>query len=242
MSKPTLESKIAAALGAADAAAQAAAQAADEARAAALDPATVIDATEVGAAVATATLVRDRLQAALLRLRGKDRERVDAEHVAAWREDYAKVKEKRDAMAERLRERYPVIVEELVALMTNIAGVDKEVTSINARAPSGDFPRLRSVELAARNVDRLERPDVSIPRELRLPNLTRAADGAVHAWPPSQSLVSPEALAAIVPDGFSGDEWRKAVDERDRRVIEDNRRQILEAERRQRELEKQQAV
>ena len=83
MSKPSLEERIATALTATDitssdlaaliAEVEAAAQAADEnaakARAAALDPAVVIDTAKVGAAVLTAELTRDRLQAALPRLR-----------------------------------------------------------------------------------------------------------------------------------------------------------------------------
>ena len=83
MSKPSLEEHIATALTATDitssdlaaliAEVEAAAQAADEnaakARAAALDPAVVIDTAKVGAAVVTAELTRDRLQAALPRLR-----------------------------------------------------------------------------------------------------------------------------------------------------------------------------
>ena len=79
---PTLEQRIAAALTATDitssdlrqllvdveAAAAAADADATKAREAALDPAVVIDTAKVGAAVATATLARDRVQAALPRL------------------------------------------------------------------------------------------------------------------------------------------------------------------------------
>jgi hypothetical protein len=78
----TIEQRIAAALTANDiisadlaaliAEVEGAAQAADEnatrAREEALDPAVVVDTAKVGAAVATATLSRDRLQAALPRL------------------------------------------------------------------------------------------------------------------------------------------------------------------------------
>jgi hypothetical protein len=79
---PTLEQRIASALNAAaitssdldtliaesEAAAAAADLAAAKAREAALDPAVVVDTAKMGAAVATATLSRDRLQAALPRL------------------------------------------------------------------------------------------------------------------------------------------------------------------------------
>jgi hypothetical protein len=75
---PTLEQRIASALNAAAitssdldtliAESEAADLAAAKAREAALDPAVVADTAKMGAAVATATLSRDRLQAALPRL------------------------------------------------------------------------------------------------------------------------------------------------------------------------------
>jgi hypothetical protein len=78
----TLDERIAAALTSTDitstdlaalivevkAAAEAADENATKAREQALDPAVVVDVASVGAAVATATLTRDRLQAALPRL------------------------------------------------------------------------------------------------------------------------------------------------------------------------------
>jgi hypothetical protein len=137
----------------------------------------------VGAAVASATLVRDRLQAALARLQEQLKQAREREYVAAWREDYAAVKAKRDATAQMLRERYPAIVDELVTLMTNIAITDKEVSRVNLAAPYGDHPRLRGVELTARGLDRLMQPDVSIPQELRLPTFHRD-NGSVLVWPP----------------------------------------------------------
>ena len=107
----------------------------------------------------------------------------EREYVAAWREDYAAVKAKRDATAQMLRERYPAIVDELVTLMTNIAITDKEVSRVNLAAPYGDHPRLRGTELTARGLDRFMQPEVSIPQELRLPTFHRD-DGPVLAWPP----------------------------------------------------------
>ena len=43
--------------------------------------------------------------------------------------------------------------------MTSIPATDKEIDRINAAAPYGDYPRLRSVELTAHGLDRL--PDRS---------------------------------------------------------------------------------
>jgi hypothetical protein len=218
MNKPikAIEERIASTLAAADdvksadlaaliqeveTAAQAADEAANKAREQALDPAVVVDAAKVGAAVASATLVRDRLQAALPRLHEQLKQAGEREYAAAWREDYAAVKARRDAVAQHLRERYPQLVEELVTLMASIAATDKEVDRINVAAPYGDHPRLRGTELTARGLDRLMQPEVSIPQELRLPTFHRD-DGPVLAWPPrvpslAETYVFPPAL--LVP-------------------------------------------
>ena len=137
-------------------------EAATKAREQALDPAVVVDVVEVGAAVASAALARDRLQAALPRLQQQLKQAREGEHTEQWLEDYAAVKAKRDELVAELRERYPQLVDEMVGLMTRMADTDKQVDRVNAAAPYGDHPRLRSVELAARGVDRLTQPDISI--------------------------------------------------------------------------------
>ena len=117
-----------------------------------------------------AELTRDRLRAALPRLQEQLKQAREREYAECWLEDYAAVKARRDAAAEQLRERYPAIVDELVALMADIAATDKEVDRINVAAPYGDYPRLRGVELTARGLDHLLQPDISIVQELRLPS------------------------------------------------------------------------
>ena len=195
----SIEQRIAAMLSATDAesdavaslieevetAAREANETATKAREQALDPAVVVDVVKVGAAVASATLARDRLQAALPRLQQQLKEAREREYTEQWCEDYAAVKAKRDELVAELRERYPQLVDEMVGLMTRMAATDKEVDRVNSAAPYGDHPRLRSVELAARGVDRLMQPDISIPQELRLPNLYPSS-GQLFAWPPPQ--------------------------------------------------------
>ena len=195
MSKPsTLESRIATALTATDikssnlatliaeteAAITTADKTAEEERTKALDPIASPDATKAREAMQAAEFSRDRLRTVLPRLQAKHKEVKEQEHAAAWTADYAAVKVRRDAAAEQLRERYPTIVAELVALMADIAATDKEVDRINVAAPYGDYPRLRGVELTARGLDRLLQPDISIVQELRLPNFTRAGQRAGH--------------------------------------------------------------
>jgi hypothetical protein len=67
----------------------------------------------------------------------------------------------------------------------------------NSAAPYGDHPRLRSVELAARGLDRLMQPDISIPQELRLPN-PHSSSGQL-AWPPPQPSFAIQLLHAMYP-------------------------------------------
>ena len=208
----SIEQRIAAMLSATDAKSDAiaslidevetAAREADEtatkAREQALDPAVVVDVVKVGAAVASATLARDRLQAALPRLQQQLKEAREQEYTGQWREDYAAVKAKRDELVAELRERYPQLVDEMVDLMTRMAATDRAVDRVNSAAPYGDHPRLRSVELAARGVDRLTQPDISIPQELRLPNL-HPSSGRLFAWPPPQPNFGIQLLHAMYP-------------------------------------------
>src|SRR5262249_32863069 len=109
---------------------------ATRAREQALDPAVVVvDVVKVGAAVASAALARDRLQAALPRLQQQLKEAREREYTEQWLEDYAAVKAKRDELVAELRERYPQLVDEMVGLMTRMAETDKEVDRVNAAAP-----------------------------------------------------------------------------------------------------------
>jgi hypothetical protein len=225
---------------------EAAAAAADEnatrAREEALDPAVVVDTAKVGAAVATATLTRDRLQAALPRLQERLKRAREREYAECWLNGYAAVKVRRDAAAEQLRERYPTIVAELVALMADIAATDNEIDRINTTAPHGDYPRLRGVELTARGLDRLLQPDISIVQELRLPCFDCAPDMPLMAYPLPVPNLALQSLSLMPPDNFDWRNWQEECEERDRRALQENRRQIAEAEARLRAREEREAA
>jgi hypothetical protein len=248
---PTLEQRIASALNAAAitssdldtliAESEAADLAAAKAREAALDPAVVADTAKMGAAVATATLSRDRLQAALPRLQQQLKQAREREYTAAWREDFKRVEAKRDAPAAEYAETYPQVVERLVDLLHCVEACDREVSHINRSAPSGARAHLCEVELTARGIEQLLLPDV-VTKELRLPKFKRGANEPLLAWPPPPNLALQ--IAAIRTDPFLNHEAAKNtyVKERDRRILEDNRRQILEAEQRQREFAQRKAA
>ena len=257
MSKPsTLESRIATALTATDikssnlatliaeteAAITTADKIAEEERTKALDPIASPDATKAREAMQAAEFNRDRLRTVLPRLQAKHKEVKEQEHAAAWTADYAAVKARRDAAAEQLRERYPTIVAELVALMADIAATDREVDRVNVAAPYGDYPRLRGVELTARGLDRLLQPDISIVQELRLPCFDRAPGMPLMAYPLPQPNFAVEFVNLIPPDTFDWRNWHEEFEKRDRRALEENRRQIAEAEAQLRAHEEREAA
>ena len=242
MSKPTLEQRIAAALTLADitssdldkliAEAKAAAQSADEnatkAREQALDPALTIDVVKVGAEVAAAELSRDRLRAALHRLRARYTEIRKQEDVAAWKAEAEKLAVRRDALRMEFMRILPAeLIIQIAEQLSAMRKFDKEIDALNYRRP--DDQSVRSLHYAT--------PELA--RELRIPNMEKPGQ---FLWPPPTDLS--ELLAAIPTDPFIIAEAAKGTYEnaRYKRALEDNRRQIAEAEQRQREFEKQQAA
>ena len=242
MNKPTLEQQIAAALTLADitssdldkliAEAEAAAQSADEnatkVREQALDPALTVDVVKVGAEVAAAELSRDRLRAALPRLRMRCTEIRKQEDVAAWKAEAEKLVATRDALRMEFMRILPAeLIIQIAEQLSAMRKFDKEIDALNYRRP--DDQSLRSLHYAT--------PELA--RELRIPNMEKPG---TFLWPPPTSYA--EQLAAIPTDPFIIAEAAKGTYEnaRYKRALEDNRRQIAEAEQRQREFEKQQAA
>jgi hypothetical protein len=264
MNKP-IEERIASALAAADdvksvdlatlireveTAAQEADEAATQAREQALDPAVVVDVASVGAAVATATLTCDRLQAALPRLQERLKQAREREYTAAWREDFERVEAKRDALVEELREEYLAAVAKLIDILSRIPAIDKDIDRINGSAPPGVSDRLLGVEQKARGVKGFGvsgawEPNglLSLAADLKLPKFEADGNRYQYSWPPPQPNLALQ-IAAIRPDPFIISEAAKGtyIKERDRRVMEDNQRQIAEAEQRQRELEERESA
>jgi hypothetical protein len=104
---------------------------------------------------------------------------VAREEAAAWRADADKVQAVRDQLAAEFALRYPAIVNELVALFTNIVACDQEIDRLNNRAPDTENRRLRKVEAEARRIDLVQG---SILENCRLPNLLIGQHGASQAW------------------------------------------------------------
>ena len=242
MNKPTIENRIAGMLSAADAksdaiaalitevevAAQEADATATKTREKALDPATVIDAAKVGAAVATAELTRDRLRAALPRLQEQLKRVRQAEDVAAWRADAEELEQRRLASGAEFRQFYPGMIERIVNHLYDMRALDKKIDHLNSRRPDSSIPALGYIT-----------PFFAM--DLKIPDPDNA--GGPMLWPPHQPSLAQQMAREMMenPRLFNppgpGPEWWKTIEERNRRALEDNRRQIAEAEQRQREHE-----
>jgi hypothetical protein len=239
MSKPSLEQRIASALNAADITssdlskliveAEAAVQAADEnaakARAAALDPTLTIDVAKVGAEVAAAELSRDRLRAALPRLRARYTEIRHQEDVSKWKAAAEQLAARRDELRMKLMQIWPAeLIIQIAEQLTAMRALDREIDALNYRRP--DEASVRPLHYAT--------PELA--RELRIPNMEKPGQ---FLWPPPAPNLAQQYLASMPPDPFNIPDAAagRYIDMRNKRILEDNRRQIEEAERSQREFE-----
>ena len=220
---------VAALIAEVEAAAQAADAAATKAREEALDPAVVVDVAKVGAAVATATLTRDRLQAALPRLQERLKQVREQEDLAAWKAEAEELEARRIAKMTEFADFYPPMYERIVDHLYSMRALDREIDDLNRRRPNG-------------SVRALEYSTPAFTVDLKIPDPYNKDQ---PLWPPLQLTPSQQLARAMLanPDAYTD---RFVVSEaaagtyieaRNRRVLEDNRRQIAEAEQRQRERE-----
>jgi hypothetical protein len=157
---------------------------AEQARAKALDPISSPDPVKARATMEDAAFYRDRLRTVLPNLRKLLKQVEHEEYAARWDAEYEKVKVVRDQLAAELREVYPPAVAQLTDLFQRMAQCDRECSRVDGTAATGERRRLRSVELAARGVEKLLQPDVYLAETLRLPFFWRD-NGPIYAWPPS---------------------------------------------------------
>ena len=171
-----------------EAAASAADEAARSARSRALDPS--LRGGNVSAArgeMAEASFRRERLDAALNRLRERIGEVRALEEDRRRRVAYEMAMRERDTLAAELKELYPRIVEQLPALLKRIQANDIEVAHINVHKLPAGADQLLGAELVARDLSGYVENFFELPQitnRLRLPAFTRD----VHqpfAWPPS---------------------------------------------------------
>jgi hypothetical protein len=225
----------------AESAAQEAEAAAAKARADALNPTVVVDVAKVGAELASVELRRDRMRAALPKLREQLEVSRSREYEAAWLEDFKRVEGEVDALAAELTEAYTQTVARLTDILERIPALDAQVADVNSRAPPGVRDRLLGVERTARHVDGFGINGLAELRtELKLPKFKSDGDRYQFAWPPPQpSLAAQMARAGgLAVSGVWGPDWHEKIKERDRQIVAEIERAAAESEAREREREK----
>lgn len=188
MSNLTLEQRIAAALKNDTAAVDLAAllteteaaitQAATAERERALDPMLSPDPTAARATMNDAEFMARRLRLMLPQLTERYQEVDAAEARARWEKERDGLEVRRDAAAKHFT-KYPALVAELVAIFSECAAIDKEISELNGRAPSG-ARNLKSTEVVARGIDAFNSTEPSIVKRAVLPDYDHSAK---TAWP-----------------------------------------------------------
>jgi hypothetical protein len=203
-------------------------KAAITARELALDPIASPDAHKARAAIEDANFTSMRLRTVQPRLQTKYDKVSRAERHEKWASEYERVKAKRDAAAEKLRQLYPEIEAKLVELLLDIEATDREVQLVeNAKLPflTDGFPddprhrQLKSVELTARGVDHFGSYDLKILKDLKLPSFSEPTK---LAWPPYR----PVDWSSVVPvrPHPGADWWQAKQAENARGRAEDEKR------------------
>jgi len=253
MSKLTLEKRIADALNNNIAAIDLAAllteteaaitQASTAERERALDPMLSPDPTAARVAMDDAEFMCNRLRTMLPRLTKRYQEVDAAEAFARWDKERDDLEVRRDAAAKRFT-KYPALVAELVAIFSECAAIDKEISGLNGRAPSG-ARNLKSTEVVARGIGAFNSTEPSIVKTAVLPDYDHSAQ---TAWP-IREVVD---WASIAPVQYHpGADWAAARSDadavqkqpdavqRERQRIESYYRDLTRAqeERRRREAE-----
>ena len=159
---------------------------AQKARQRALDP--KLRAPDVAIArhdMGDAAFRRDRMRAAVTRLKERLNELVaEAEDQRRWLA-YEKAKAERDKLAAELREIYPAFASRIVDLMARIEANDFEIKSINTRAKPNRAANLLGAEAVARGLQGYIDGTSNIPRvssQLQLPAFEYKR-GAPYSWP-----------------------------------------------------------
>jgi transposase len=100
-----------------------------------------------------AAFKRDRLQAAIGKLRERLAELKDQEENARRQVAYDKAEAARDELANELADLYPAFAQKLAELLPRIAANDREIEYINGYALPSGAERLLVAELVARGLE-----------------------------------------------------------------------------------------
>jgi hypothetical protein len=159
---------------------------AEQARNHALDPTlSGSELTDARKCMDDAGFGRDRLQAALKKLRERLAQLKYQEEHARRQVAYDKAKAVRDELANELADLYPAFAQKIVELLVRVVINDREIDDINRALPNG-ADRLLVAELKARGLQGFYVNSVKAPRitdELCLPPWQPRSN---YLWPPSK--------------------------------------------------------
>jgi hypothetical protein len=165
-------------------------------------------------AIMDATLAANRLLTFLPKLQARYREAHEQEQATAWlaeREapwlaEHDSLKPERDALAEELREVYP-LVSKIVDLFGRIAANDAALSALHQARPAGVTQHLVSAELYARGLDSFSSNAPSLLTSVHLVDWNSGR----QIWPPPRPSMAAAFAASAMPGydrHFSGD-WAK---------------------------------
>jgi hypothetical protein len=177
-------------------------------REAAFDPVRSPDLTAARAAMEDAALAVGRLNTLLSRLIRSYTDVAAREAATSWTASFYELRDRRDALAHELAERYPATVRELLNLFIRIAAFDNEVGRLHSARPAGIALHLDSVELTARGLERFTRDKPALMSALTLFDFPSGKQLWPQVIPRDMSLFAPVIPANPV---HSPDWWRPEV-------------------------------
>jgi hypothetical protein len=166
-------------------AASSAAELAEQARNHALDP--TLSGSQLEDArncMDDAAFKRDRLQAALGKLKERLKQLLEQEENVRRQVIYDKLKAERDQLAKEYADLYPTVAQKLAEVLSRIAANDREVDHINKHALPKGAPRLLEVELIARELPGWVQAGIQTLRVIDLLHLPPWRRRANYFWPP----------------------------------------------------------
>jgi hypothetical protein len=131
-----------------------------------------------------AAFKRDRLQAALGKLKERLKQLLEQEENAQRQVIYDKLKAERDQLAKEYADLYPTVAQKLAEVLSRIAANDREVDYINNHALPKGAPRLLEVELIARELPGWVQAGIQTWRVIDLLCLPPWHPRANYFWPP----------------------------------------------------------
>ena len=129
---------------------------------------------------------RDRLQAALGKLRERLAQLKDQEEHARRQMAYDKAEAVRDELANELADLYPALAQKLVELLVRVVVNDREIDRINTRALPRGADRLLVAELKARGLSGWFVNSIEAPRITNQLCLPPWQPRSSYVWPPGK--------------------------------------------------------